>query len=153
MMNVMSMSIPAPREAQASLAEAATRASLIRKADTPLVLALLAQATAMLAAGLTLGLVPRGPGQGILLVVVACGGLCCMIIALTRLRATSRIGYRWFNVATLLSAVWTSLVLSTSVSLHWFTRDQPWHFTVSMAATTVPQLVAAALIRGRGIPR
>ena len=147
----MTTPIPTRQEARASLAEATARAARIHRADTPPVASLLAQAAMMLAAGAVLGLLPRSTGQATLLLLIGCLGLAGMLTALARLRASSRAGNRWFNATTIISSLWTSFVIATSVSLHWWSRSQPWHFTVSMAAMALPQLIAATLIRRRGV--
>jgi hypothetical protein len=142
-------SIPTRREAEVALAEARNQARRVRGTDQQFRPVLIIVAAAYLAAGVVLGLSPRGglPYQGTALLVILLGGLAVGLVLLWRIRAYSRWGLARFSLSIAACSIWNAAVIGVSTISGWESADQPgFHVTVSFAVAALPLVVAAWLI-------
>jgi hypothetical protein len=141
-----------PQQARAALAEAARQATRVRSADAQYRPILLGLAATYLAAGVLVGMFPRGgsivAGVGLLLILVA--GLIGGVGLLWRIRIYSRWGPVRFAWSCAAFTIWNAAVVGVSSATGWWGPHQPGvHFTVSAAVAALPLLLAAWLVGRR----
>lgn len=140
---------PNQRQAVQTLAEAAGHTATVRRADRPLAVALLILALVYLLVGM-IGLLGPGPGSGLAFIAVFAIGLVSVVIVLSRVRASSRIGSRLYGGGIAIFLLWNAAVILGSSQLGWWAPQTPgWHFLVSAAVAALPLLVVAAVLLRR----
>jgi hypothetical protein len=135
-----------PQKAQAALAEAALRATRVRSADAQYRPILLVIAAMCLAAGVLVGMFPRGGSRfaGVALIVIFVGGLAGTLALLLRIPVYSRWGPARFAWSCAAFTIWNAAVVGVSIATGWWGPHQPGiHFTVSAAVDATPLLLAA----------
>jgi hypothetical protein len=151
---VVSHSAPSPREAQAALAEANSQAVRVRRADHQLGWIVLGIAVMYLAIGCLMSSLPdprrAGPVIGPAILAVMVVGLVGLVFVGLRIRAFSRTGILLYFGGVGAFGLWNGIVVGASIATRWWALTQPsYHFGISVAAATIPLLVAAWLILRR----
>ena len=139
-------------KAQAALTEAARQATRARSADAQYRPILLGLAAMCVAAGVLLGLFPRGGSRfaGVALIIILVGGLAGTVALLVRMRIFSRWGPVRFAWSCAAFTIWNVAVVGVSIATGWWGPHQPGiHLTVSYAVDATPLLLAAWLIGKR----
>jgi len=137
---------PTPQQAQAALAEAATRSALVRKADKPLLLIPLVIAATYIAVGAVFALPPFAY-KGLVTLLILGAGLAGGLGLLATVRAYSRRSRLLKLAVGIVFPLWNGAVTGASVVLGWWAPGSPvWHFTVSAVVAVLPLLAITALV-------
>jgi hypothetical protein len=143
---------PSPDDARASLREADSRASTVRRADSqfrPILLLITAMylvIAALVSANPRGGNVLLGDGVIATFLVGTIGGLYLT----WRMRAWSRTGIGWFVGSVVAFLVWNGAVIWVSVATGWWGVHSPGiHFGGSAVVAVIPLVVAAWLLGRR----
>jgi hypothetical protein len=113
---------------------------------------LLGLAAAYLAAGVLVGLFPRGGSMfaGVGLIVIVIGSLAGALALVWRFRVYSRWGPLRFAWSCVGFVVWNTVVVGVSSTTGWWGPHQPGvHFTISAAVAAISLVFAAWLLGNR----
>jgi hypothetical protein len=139
-------------EAQAALAEAASRATSVRRADRHLQWVTLCIAGCWLVTGAIASLSPdrNSPAVWVPVLVTVIGALSGVVYFALKIRVVGRARFLLFIGGFVVFQVWMGFVAGMSMKTLWWAGGQPsYHFGVTIAVGVIPLLILAWLLGRR----